>query len=145
MIISLLLAAAGATLAPVDAHPWLTIIGDMSDPSVNTIQVNPAPLEPRSAAKTLQVRVSRSANRTSWDGVPYRSYDARVVFDCAQRTARYERIDYYQVPFWKGKPERTVSYVKGEPRMMQFREVEPNPNARIISAACAPAASVARE
>ena len=145
MITFLFLAAAGAALPPADPPPWLTVIGEIGNAAVNTIQVNPVPLKSSGTLKTMRVRVSRSAQRTSWDGVFYRSYESTVVFDCAQRTARYDRIDYHLQPFWKGPAERSVGYLKGEPRWMQFREVEPNPNARIIAAACAPSPGVARE
>ncbi|MES2999460.1 MAG: surface-adhesin E family protein [Pseudomonadota bacterium] len=137
-MISYIILAAAVSSSAADTRSWLTITGDVGNSSVNTIQVNPAPVEARGQFKTLQVRVSRSVQRTSWDGVPYRSYESTVVFDCSQRTARYERIDYYAQPFWAGKPSRSANYIKGEPRLMQFRDVEPNPNVRIIAAACAP-------
>lgn len=141
MISYILLAAAAAGL-PADGGPWLTIVGEPGNAGTNTIQVNPLPLETRAQFKTLQVRVSRSTPRTSWDGVPYRSYESRVVFDCSRRTARYEHIDYYAQPFWAGKADKSVSYAKGEPRFMQFRDVEPNPHQRIVAAACAPGGGV---
>ena len=77
--------------------------------------------------------------RASWDGVPYQSYESLVAFDCDKRTARYRTIDYFTQPLWAGKPYRTQDYSQGEPRWMLFREVEPNPNVRIINAACATA------
>jgi hypothetical protein len=83
----------------------------------------------------LKVRVSRSADRTSWDGVPYRSYESTVLFDCVNRTARSTRITYYTQPAWNGAV-KSVNYGPAVPRWMQFREVEPNPNERIVHAAC---------
>jgi len=133
---SLVLAAAFST--PVAAAPsaWLTVTGDPSNPAVNTIQVDPTPLEAHGNVRAMLVRVSRSQTRTSWDGVPYRSYESRVLFDCQQMTARYQRIRYFMAPGWAGASHRTVDYSQGEPRWMLFRDVAPNPNQRIIHAAC---------
>jgi hypothetical protein len=127
---------AGTALAASGAPEWLTITGDPLNDQVNTIQVDPAPMEMRGAVKVLRVRVSRSATRTSSDGVQYRSFESLVRFDCARRTARYRQIRFYMDAAWKGEPYRTLDYTDAEPRWMQFREVEPNPNQRIINAAC---------
>jgi hypothetical protein len=127
---------AGTALAASVAPEWLTITGDPLNDQVNTIQVDPAPMEMRGAVKVLRVRVSRSATRTSSDGVQYRSFESLVGFDCARRTARYRQIRFFMDATWKGEPYRILEYTDGEPRWMQFREVEPNPNQRIINAAC---------
>jgi hypothetical protein len=119
---------------------WLTLLGDPSQANTNTIQVEPAAIESKGSIRVLKVRVSRALPRTSWDGVPYQSYESFVVFDCEKRTARYRSIDYFAQPLWAGKAYRSVDYTQGEPRWMLFREVEPNPNVRIINAACATAA-----
>ncbi len=115
---------------------WLTVLGDPANPVINTIQVNPVPLSISDAGRMLRVRVSRSAHRTSWDGVPYRSYESTVLFDCVNNTARYVQITYYKQPAWSGQAYKSVNYLASVPRWMQFREVEPNPNERIVQAAC---------
>ena len=114
---------------------WLTVLGDPANPVVNTIQVDPTPLSVTDGGRVLKVRVSRSADRTSWDGVPYRSYESTVLFDCVNNTARYMRITYYKQPAWNGAA-KAVDYGPTVPRWMQFREVEPNPHERIVHAAC---------
>jgi hypothetical protein len=86
--------------------------------------------------RTLRVRVNRALARTSWDGVPYRSYTSNVAFDCESGKARYLRITYHTRPLWQGEPHATVDYISGTPRMMEFRDVTPNPMQRIIHAAC---------
>ncbi|WP_298924901.1 surface-adhesin E family protein [uncultured Ramlibacter sp.] len=115
---------------------WLTVAGDPADKAVDTVQVDPIPLEVQDNARTMRVRVSRANPRTSWDGVPYRSYVADVLFDCGANTARYLSISYYALPHWPGQPSRTISYSGGEPRWMEFRQIEPNPTQRILNAAC---------
>ena len=111
-------------------------MGDAADESVNTIEVDPTPVSITPQSRIMRVRVSRSQDRVNWDCVPYRSFVSDVLFDCSQVTARYLSIDYYRLPAWKGEPYLRRVYPQTEPRMMQFREVEPNPYRRIIRAAC---------
>ena len=115
---------------------WFNVMGDAADESVNTIEVDPTPVSITPESRIMRVRVSRSQDRVNWDGVPYRSFVSDVLFDCSQVTARYLSIDYYRLPAWKGEPYLRRVYPQTEPRMMQFREVEPNPYRRIIRAAC---------
>jgi hypothetical protein len=115
---------------------WLTVSGDPEDPAVNTIQVDPVPVEVVREMRTMRVRVSRSAPRTSWDGTPYRSYYATVRFDCERSIARYMAITFHSEPDWKGEPVTTTDYSTGTPRLMQFRDVWPNPHQRLMRAAC---------
>ncbi len=125
--------------APLPAPIWFTIMGDPDEPDVNTIQVDPIDIEGK--PRTKRVRVSRSTLRTSWDGVPYRSYTSAVVFDCEKHKARYLQLTYHDLPRWQGEPSKTVDYTTGTPRWMEFRDVTPNPTKRIITAACTAAAA----
>jgi len=115
---------------------WFTVAGDPANAALNTVQVDPVPVDVKDGVRTMRVRVSRSLPRTSWDGVPYRSYESLVVFDCAKDSARYLSITYFTQPLWAGPSSQTVSYATGEPRLMLFRDVEPNPTQRILHAAC---------
>ena len=118
---------------------WLTMSGDGELPlntAQNLIQVNPQSIEGSAELRTMGVRVSRSAQRTNWDGLPYRSYVATVEFDCVKKTARYVLINYYLTPVWSGPVHKAVSYPLQNPRYMAFREVTPNPLDRIVRAAC---------
>lgn len=133
--ILLVLCLSGAACAQAESTDWLNIMGDGDDPSVNTIEVDPTPLS--SDERVLRVRVSRSTERVSWDGVRYRSYVSKVQFDCVNNKARYLSIDFYREPGWKGVSYHTSVYKDKEPeRMMEFREVTPNPAQRIVRAAC---------
>lgn len=115
---------------------WFTVMGDAADPSVDTIEVDPSPLSVTDGAQTMRVRVSRSGPRKSWDGVPYRSYESEVVFDCANKKARYASVVFYMEPLWQGDSHNTSVYTKDKPRWMVFRDVNPNPSQQIIRAAC---------
>lgn len=115
---------------------WFTVLGDPADPHVNTIQVDPTPVLVEDQLRTMNVRVSRSAQRTSWEGVKYRSYESRVVFDCTNNTARYTMLSFYLLPLWRGESHKTSTYGPETPRLMEFRDVLPNPTLRIMRAAC---------
>lgn len=118
---------------------WFTVLGDPQDPALNTIEVDPVPVSVQGELRTMKIRVSRSLPRTSWDGVPYRSYTSTVRFDCANKTARYLSLDFYKEPLWQGEPHQTSTYPEGVVRHMAFRDVTPNPTQRLIRAACRPA------
>jgi hypothetical protein len=124
----------GAACAQAETA-WLNIMGDPADPAVNTIEVDPTPVSLSKDGRAMLVRGSRSAERTSWDGISYRSYQALVLFDCVDRTARYLSIEFYAEPGWKGQSHHTSLY-QDPPRWMMFRDVEPNPAQRIVRAAC---------
>lgn len=115
---------------------WFTVMGNPDDAALNTIQVDPKPEDSTDGLKAMRIRVNRSQQRTSWDGTPYRSYEARVLFDCPRKSAKYLSIAYHAQPQWRGTPYRTTDYTKGPVRLMLFKDVEPNPTARIIRAAC---------
>jgi hypothetical protein len=115
---------------------WFNVMGDAADESVNTIEVDPTPVSITGATRIMRVRVSRSEDHVNWDGISYRSYVSDVLFDCPHDVARYLSIDYYRLPGWKGEPYLRQVYSQAEPRLMQFRDVEPNPDRRIIRAAC---------
>lgn len=85
--------------------------------------------------KTMNVRVSRSSQRLNWENLPYRSYESRVVFNCRARRASYVSVSFYAQPLWQGEPYTTSNYTD-DPRPMLFKDIDPNPTARIIRAAC---------
>ena len=87
LIVCLLLTSAMG--AQGQAVNWHLVQGDPGNAAVDTVLVDPVPAERDGAMRTLYVRVSRATPRTSWDGVPHRSYDSTVLFDCGRNTARY--------------------------------------------------------
>jgi hypothetical protein len=127
------------TVAALGQTPavWFTIQGDSAYPAADTIEVNPVPVSVNGDMRTMQVRVSRSAQRTNWDGVAYRSFKADVLFDCVAKNARYIAMEYFMQPAWAGPSHALTNYTPGEGRPMRFRDVSPNPTAQIIRAVCA--------
>ena len=131
-----LLCLLGAQAHAQSGANWFTVLGDRAAPQLNTIEVDPAPLETSDAGRTMRIRVSRSTQRTSWDNVPYRSYYATVLFNCTEGKAHYLSLTFYNEPLWKGTSHKTSTYSRDNPRPMLFLDVEPNPTQRIIKAAC---------
>ncbi|MEO5737940.1 MAG: surface-adhesin E family protein [Variovorax sp.] len=132
----LVLLLLGSVGAPAFAqNRWFTVTGNLQDPVINTVQVDPVAVATSSDRKIMKVRVSRSADRVNWDGVPYRSYESQVAFDCRSGKAEYMNATYYLAPFWTGIPHHTSDYA-ASPRPMLFRDVEPNPTHRLVRAAC---------
>jgi hypothetical protein len=132
IVAMLLLVAVGAQAQ----DEWLTVVGDLNDATVNTIQVDPRPVAVSGQQRTMKLRVNRMAARVSREGIPYTSYEALVVFDCAERTGRYTQVVYFMQPFWKGESHKTSIYTRADPRFLTFVNVVPNPAARIVRAAC---------
>lgn len=135
-VATLSMVISGASMA--QTGDWLTVMGDRKDAALDTIEVNPIPISTTEDHRVMRVRVSRSEQRSNWDGIKYRSYEAIADFDCEAKTAQFQQIRYYMQPVWAGEPHATTSYTKSDPRPMRFRGVVPNPVERIIRAACRP-------
>jgi hypothetical protein len=125
-------------------NAWLTVIGDPEDQAVNTIEVNPVAVAAQGQLRTMKIRVSRSEQRVSRDGVAFRSFEAEVVFDCARDRARFISADFYRLPLWQGESHKSLVYPNGSVRPMEFRDIEPNPRNRLIRAACTGAGATKR-
>jgi hypothetical protein len=114
---------------------WFTVAGDARQPQAETLQVDPVAIKVEGDFKTMKVRVSRALERHNWSEVPYRSYEARVLFDCRSRRAFYLDATYFQEPMWQGKPHHVEDYMR-DPKPVLFKGMEPNPTERVIRAAC---------
>ena len=124
--------AAGAATAQV---PWFTVVGNPEDPNVDTIQINPIAVSERDATRIMELRVSRSHERSSQDRVRFRSFRGLVEFNCDAMTARFVRSQFYHSPLWTD-PGPELRYPADTVRRMDFRLFEPNPRDRVIRAAC---------
>jgi len=116
---------------------WFTVRGDPFSPGADTVQVDPVAMKSDGGSTTMRLRVNRARLRNNWEGQPYRSYDARVAFDCRAMKADYLYVAYYMQPLWQGEPYLRTDYSDNRRRML-FKDMEPNPTARIIRAACRP-------
>ena len=116
---------------------WFTVVGDPQDKVADTVQVDPDRVAPMESSNTMNLRVNRAAARLNWDGIAYRSYESRVVFDCQAGRASYVVARYYIEPLWQGKPHHEADYTDA-PKPVAFRDMKPNPTARIVRAAYRP-------
>ena len=116
---------------------WLTVsAADSSNIDTDIVEVDADSVAGKSGLRSMDIRVSRAKLRTSWDGVPYRSYTATVLIDCIAKTGRYVSLDFYRLPLWKGTSHQTATYELNYVRAMQFLDMQPNPTQRIVKAAC---------
>jgi hypothetical protein len=128
-------AIAGSGLARADQSAWFTVAGSGTDPGADTVQVDPVAVGTDSGWRTMKVRVSRSTPRKNWEGVPYRSYESLVAFDCRAGRAQYRQASFYDEPLWRGAVKITTDYAN-DPKPMLFKDMAPNPTTRIVRAAC---------
>lgn len=131
-LILALAVAAGPAIAEV---PWFTIVGDPEDPTAETIQINPVAISENGATRLMELRISRSHERSSQDRVRFRSFRGFVEFNCEAMTARFVRSQFFHAPLWTD-PGPELTYPANTIRPMEFRRFEPNPRDRVIRAAC---------
>jgi hypothetical protein len=127
------LLAAGAGNA--HAQSWFTVLGDIGDTSVDTVQVAPDTVAAFADLRAMTIRTSRGRLRTGFDGASYRSYVAQVHVDCDSRIARFKQLDLFAAPMWTGA-RREFRYADAEMPRMVFKDMQPNPVERIVQAAC---------
>ena len=132
---SLALLAALCAVPAMSAENWLTVQGDPSVPTIDTVQVQPESVTVFDDLRTMKIRVNRSATRQAYDGEPYRSYEATAEVDCEQRLARYRRHLYFVEPLWTGTG-RVYGHPEGQRPLVAFRSMAPNPAQRLVQAAC---------
>lgn len=118
-----------------NADTWLTVAGDPQNQDADTVQVKPDTIVAFSELRTMQIRVNRSQPRPSYDGGPYRSYRAIAHIKCQTKDAKFRRLELYAGPLWTGA-SRTIEYQETKMPLMAFNDMRPNPNGRIIQAAC---------
>ncbi|MBP7564539.1 MAG: hypothetical protein KA795_00890 [Burkholderiaceae bacterium] len=128
-------ALAAGTAARAAQTTWLTIMGDPSDAASDVVQIEPESVVVFSNLRTIRIRVSRAHPRKGYDERPYRGFIGAVHIDCANATARYRQLQLFSGPLWTGA-SRVVNYTDAAMPPMAFRDIEPNPTARIVQAAC---------
>jgi hypothetical protein len=133
MSLAAVLVAAGAHAADT----WLTISGDPANSANHYIQVNAAAINIKDDLRVIPVRINRATLWTAaGEGVQFRSVATEVQIDCTQQTARYVKAAFYLQPDFRGEPFRITTYAGDDIRPMIFKDMDDDPNARIIKAAC---------
>ena len=112
---------------------WFTVMGNASDPSVDSVELNVARLPPRGEISTMDLRVTLAVQRTMPDGEKYTSYHSQIAIDCDQEAVVHVEQVRYEGPQWTGAP--TAQHFH-EMRPMAFGGLAPNPKDRVLKAAC---------
>jgi len=128
---SMLLAAS----ANAEHVRWLTLQGDTTDVATDVVQVAPETITVFDNLRTMEIRVSRSAQRAAYDGGQYRSFMATAEVHCGDKSAVWKRHEYFAGPLWTG-PSRKFNHLANKQPAMLFRSMNPNPVHRIVQAAC---------
>ena len=125
----------GITMPGQGAELWLTLAGDPQNQQADTVQVQPDTLVVFAEFRTIHIRVNRAGARPGYDGQPYRSYNGLVHVNCEAQKARFRKLQLFANPLWAGA-ERSVEYTDKNMPPMAFVGIQPNPNKRIVQAAC---------
>jgi len=134
ILASILLAAPACGPALAQTH-WLTIVGDMTDPAVDTVEVSPDSVVGLDELRVMKIRTNRKQERITYDHKPYRSYFGSIQIDCVRKEARFRQIRYFLGPMWTGAA-RDVEYPEAAMPPVALRDFQPNPVQRIVQAAC---------
>lgn len=123
----------GAAMAQVN---WLTTAGIAGDATSDYVQLDPTRLAKESGLVTIPLRVSRSHERTSQDGIKFRSFVGVAGVDCKEMTARFLRASFYTKPNFEGSSFITKEY-GSTIRPVMFREIPGDHATQTVRAACA--------
>ena len=133
----LLLAPLLVLLASTAARAeWFTLAGTPGDDNSDYIQIDPTSIQSDGVKRTLDLRVSRNAVRTSTDGIQFRSFEGAAEVDCSSKTARFTRSTFFPEPHFTGSPVARLTYTSEQPRPVAFRLFRNDYAPRLISAAC---------
>jgi len=135
LFVLIVLAAAAATRA--SAQDWFTVAGYPEIAGSDVVQISPA-LSHWNGQVTLEVRATRRADRTSYSGIPYRSYSGMAVVDCESTKGWFLTLTYYGEPNWQGQASKMASF-KPDQAPMAFTDIPGEPAMKVIRAACAAA------
>lgn len=118
----------------VENSTWFTVMGSVSDPTVDSVQLDIKDIQPRGQIKLMNLRVTLRQKRTSTSGEEYASYISRIAIDCASDSIVHLEQTRFAEQMWLGK-SNFQSFP--EVRPMAFGGLNPSPKARILKAACA--------
>jgi hypothetical protein len=115
---------------------WLTLTGSPGDAASSYVQVDPTSVEVEGTRRGVTLRMSLAQDRTSKDGIQFRSFQARASVDCEARTARYASTTYFGQPNFVGEPVAVRHYEEDDIRPMTLAGAPPELAAKTINAAC---------
>lgn len=125
-----LFASAGASAE------WLTLTGSPGEPASSYVQVDPTTVQVDGAHRTVNLRLSLAQERTTKDGIRFRSFNARVDVDCEARNARYVSATYFGHPDFVGDPIAVRVFEADDVRPMALAGAPRDLAGRTVNAAC---------
>lgn len=128
----------GLTVSSGWAHAeavWFNVKGDGTKAGLDTVEVDVDSAIQQGDSRLVNIRVNRGSSRMAFDHLPYRSYHSSVLINCDRLTGNHSVLTLFNDPLWKGG-ERVLRYTGAQGPDMAFADMTPNPNARIIRAAC---------
>lgn len=116
---------------------WLTLNGSPGDAGNTYVQVDPTSVEVNGSRRNVTVRMNLAEDRTSKDGVRFRSVLARASVDCEARSARYLSATYFGHPNFVGEPVAVKHFEEDDVRPMTLAGAPGELVGRTVNAACA--------
>ncbi len=135
LFVSVVLGLAVSSGAANAEAVWFNIKGDSSKPNLDTVEVDVDSAIQQGDSRLVNLRVNRAGSRTAYDHLPYRSYHSSVLINCDTLTGNHSVLTLFSGPLWKGD-QRVLRYIGADGPDLAFADMTPNPNARIIRAAC---------
>lgn len=115
---------------------WLTLNGSPGDAGNTYVQVDPTSVEVNGSRRSVTVRMNLAEDRTSKDGVRFRSVLARASVDCEARSAHYLSATYFGHPNFVGEPVAVKEFGEDDVRPMLFAGAPGELVGRTVNAAC---------
>jgi len=115
---------------------WLTLNGSPGDAGNSYVQVDPTSVEVDGSHRNVTLRMSLAEDRTSKDGVRFRSFVARANVDCEARSARYVSATYFGHPNFVGEPVAVKTFEEDDVRPVTFAGAPGELATRTVNAAC---------
>lgn len=115
---------------------WLTLTGSPGDAASSYVQVDPTTVQVNGSHRIVNLRLSLAQERTTKDGLRFRSFNARVNVDCEARNARYVSATYFGHPDFVGEPIAVRVFEADDVRPMMLAGAPRDLAGRTINAAC---------
>jgi hypothetical protein len=124
---------------------WLTLTGSPGDATSSYVQVDPTTVQVDGSHRLMNLRLSVAQERTTKDGLRFRSFRARVNVDCEARNARYVSATYFGHPDFVGEPIAVRVFEADDVRPMALAGAPRDLAGRTINAACSVTGKEQRE
>lgn len=112
---------------------WFSVMGQPSQPDVDSVELNVENIPKRGEVARLDLRVNLAKQRLMTGGEKYQSYISVIEIDCSKDSIVHVHQTRYANAFWKG----AGTFQKFEQvRPMAFGGLLPSPKPTILRAAC---------